>query len=157
MTLALAFLLLLVTVPVAGGRLSRLEEVRIRGLWLVAIAFAIQVLLVTVVPSGDATLHRVGHIATYGLAAACILRNLDLRFVWVVAVGGLLNFIAIAANGGVMPASRRRSARRGARRDTPAISPTPISFATLTSAFSATSSPSPPAGRGRTCSALGTR
>ena len=116
MTLLLAFLLLLVTVPVAGGRLSRLEELRIRGLWLVALAFAIQVLLVTVVPSGDPTLHRVAHIATYGLAAACILRNLDLRFVWVVAVGGLLNFIAIAANGGVMPASRRRSARRGPRR-----------------------------------------
>src|SRR4051812_13602172 len=107
MTLLLAFLLLLVTVPVAGGRLSRLEEVRIRGLWLVAIAFVIQVLLVTVFPSGHPTLHRVGHIATYGLAAACILRNLDLRFVWVVAVGGLLNFIAIAANAGVMPASRR--------------------------------------------------
>jgi uncharacterized protein DUF5317 len=107
MTLLLAFLLLLVTVPVAGGRLSRLEEVRIRGLWLVAIAFGIQVLLVTVFPSGHPTLHRVAHIATYALAGACILRNLDLRFVWVVAVGGLLNFIAIVANGGVMPASAR--------------------------------------------------
>ena len=105
MTLLLAFLLLLVTVPVAGGRLSRLESVRIRGLWLVALAFAIQVLLVTVFPSGHPTLHRAAHIATYGLAAGCILRNLDLRFVWIVAVGGLLNFIAIAANGGVMPAS----------------------------------------------------
>lgn len=105
MTLALAFLLLLVTVPVAGGRLGRLEEVRIRGLWLVALAFAIQILLVTIVPSGHPTLHRVAHIATYGLAAGCIVRNLNLRFVWVVAVGGLLNFIAIAANGGVMPAS----------------------------------------------------
>ena len=105
MTLLLAFLLLLVTVPVAGGRLSRLESLEIRGLWLVALAFAIQVLLVTVFPSGHPTLHRAAHIATYGLAAACILRNLDLRFVWVVAVGGLLNFIAIAANGGVMPAS----------------------------------------------------
>src|SRR4051812_32608757 len=115
MTLLLAFLLLLVTVPVAGGRLSRLEEVRIRGLWLVAIAFVIQVLLVTVFPSGHPTLHRVGHIATYGLAAACILRNLDLRFVWVVAVGGLLNFIAIAANGGVMPA--RAGALRAAGLD----------------------------------------
>ena len=36
---------------------------------------------------------------------AC-LRNLDLRFVWLLGVGGLLNLIAIAANGGVMPASR---------------------------------------------------
>ena len=105
MTLALAFLLLLLTVPLAGGRLSRLEEVRLRWIWLPVLAFAIQVVLVTLAPAGDLTLHRIAHVATYGLAGACILRNLDLRFVWVVAVGGLLNFIAIAANGGVMPAS----------------------------------------------------
>src|SRR3954447_13614080 len=115
MTLLLAFLLLLVTVPVAGGRLSRLSEIEIRGLRLVALAFAIQVLLVTVLPSGHPTLHRAAHIATYGLAAACILRNLDLRFAWVVAVGGLFNFIAIAANGGVMPA--RAGALRAAGLD----------------------------------------
>jgi hypothetical protein len=106
MTLALAFLLLLVTVPVAGGRLGRLESLEIRGLWLAAAAFAIQIVLVTVVPEGDETLHRVAHVVTYGLVGACIVRNLDIRFMWIVAVGGLLNFIAIAANGGVMPASR---------------------------------------------------
>jgi hypothetical protein len=106
MTLLLAFLLLLVTVPVAGGRLSRLSELEIRGLWLVALAFGVQVLLVTIVPSGDETLHRIAHILTYFLAAACIVRNLHVPFMWMVAVGGLLNFIAIAANGGVMPASR---------------------------------------------------
>src|SRR5919108_3876001 len=106
MTLALAFLLLLLTVPAAGGRLSALEEVRLRWVWLVALAFAIQVLIVTVAPEGDETLHRVVHLLTYALAGACVVRNLDLRFVWVVALGGLLNFIAIAANGGVMPASR---------------------------------------------------
>jgi hypothetical protein len=107
MTLALAFCLLLVTLPVAGGRLSRLEDMRIRWVWLVVVAFAIQVVLVTVVPEGDETLHRVAHVFTYGLAGVCIVRNLpELRFLWVVALGGVLNFIAIAANGGVMPASR---------------------------------------------------
>jgi Family of unknown function (DUF5317) len=105
MTLALAFLLLLVTIPVAGGRLGRLEELRLRWVWLVVLAFAIQVVLVTLAPSGQPTLHRIAHVATYFLAGACILRNLDLRFMWVVAAGGALNFIAIAANGGVMPAS----------------------------------------------------
>jgi hypothetical protein len=105
MTLALAFLLLLVTVPVAGGRLSRLEALRIRGLPFAVAAFAIQVLLVTVVPEGDETLHRIAHIVTYGLVGACIVRNLNIRFMWLVAAGGLLNFVAIAANGGVMPAS----------------------------------------------------
>jgi Family of unknown function (DUF5317) len=106
MTLALAFLLLLLTVPAAGGRLGALEEIRLRGVWLVALAFAIQVVIVTLAPEGDPTVHRVAHVVTYGLAGACIVRNLDLRFAWVVALGGILNFIAIAANGGVMPASR---------------------------------------------------
>jgi hypothetical protein len=106
MTLALAFLILLVTVPLAGGQLSRVSEVRVRWVGVAAAAFAVQVVLVTVAPGGDALLHRILHLATYALAAACLLRNLDLRFVWLLGVGGLLNLIAIAANGGVMPASR---------------------------------------------------
>jgi Family of unknown function (DUF5317) len=106
LTLALAFLLLLLTVPAAGGRLSALEEVRFRWVWLVALAFAIQVVLVTLAPEGDETLHRIVHVLTYALAGVCVIANLKLRFVWVVALGGVLNFIAIAANGGVMPASR---------------------------------------------------
>ena len=106
MTLALAFLLLLLTVPLAGGRLSRVEEIRLRWIWLPALAFAIQVVLVTIAPEGDTTLQRIAHVSTYALAGACILRNLDLRFLWVVALGGLFNLIAIVANDGVMPASR---------------------------------------------------
>jgi uncharacterized protein DUF5317 len=106
MTLALAFLLLLLSVPAAGGRLGAFAEVELRSVRLVVVAFGVQVLLVTVVPEGDTTLHRILHLSTYGLAAAFVLRNLELRFVWVIALGGLLNFVAIAANGGVMPASR---------------------------------------------------
>jgi hypothetical protein len=106
MTLALAFALLVLTVPLAGGRLSSLETIRLRWLWLAFVAFGVQVVLVTVVPEGDAGLHRILHLATYALVGACVLRNLDLRFLWVAALGGLLNLIAIVANGGVMPASR---------------------------------------------------
>jgi hypothetical protein len=106
MTLALAFIVLVLTVPLAGGRLSRLGEVRFRSVWLAALALAIQVLIVTVFPDGDTTAHRILHLATYVLAGACILRNLHIPFVWLVAVGGLLNVIAIAANAGVMPARR---------------------------------------------------
>jgi|SRR5215217_7623394 len=113
MTLALAFALLVLTVPLAGGRLSRLETIRLRWLWLAFMAFGLQVVLVTVVPEGDTGLHRILHLATYALVGACVLRNLDLRFLWVAAVGGLLNLIAIAANGGVMPASRGALATAG--------------------------------------------
>ena len=35
---------------------------------------------------------------------ACILRNLHIPFAWMIALGGLMNVVAIAANGGVMPA-----------------------------------------------------
>jgi hypothetical protein len=112
MTLALAFCLLLLTVPAAGGRLSRLENVRLRWLWLVVLALVIQVALVKLAPSGSFA--RTAHIATYVLAGACVLRNLrELEFLWVVALGGLLNFIAIAANGGVMPASSAALASAG--------------------------------------------
>jgi hypothetical protein len=107
MTLALAFLLLILTVPAAGGRLSKFEELRIRGVWLAVVAFAVQVLLVTIIPAGDTGVHRAAHLSTYGLVGACALMNLrQIRFLWVVALGGLLNFLAIAANDGVMPARR---------------------------------------------------
>ena len=113
MTLALAFLLLLLSLPAAGGRLGALAEVELRSVWLIGLAFGVQVLIVTVVPSGDTAVHRGVHLLTYALAAAFVVRNLELRFVWVVALGGVLNFIAIAANGGVMPASRGALAAAG--------------------------------------------
>jgi hypothetical protein len=64
MTLALAFFLLLLTVPLFGGKLSRVGEVRIRWIGLVVVAFAVQVVLVTVVPDGDSTVHRILHLGT---------------------------------------------------------------------------------------------
>lgn len=106
MTLALAFVLLVLTVPLLGGKLGRLEELRLRSVWLAGLAFALQVLIVTVVPEGDTGVHRAAHLASYALVGACVLRNIRLPFLWVVALGGLLNLIAIVANGGVMPASR---------------------------------------------------
>jgi Family of unknown function (DUF5317) len=106
MTLALAFVLLVLSVPLAGGRLSRLGELRVRSIWLAGLAFAVQVLIVTVIPEGDTGAHRAAHLGSYALVGACVLRNLDVRFLWLVALGGALNLIAIVANGGVMPARR---------------------------------------------------
>jgi hypothetical protein len=105
MTLALVFLLILLTVPLAGGRLRRLVELELRWLWLAWLAIAIQLVIVTLAPGGSEALHRAAHLASYALAGACILRNLHLPFAWLVGAGGLLNLVAIVANGGVMPAS----------------------------------------------------
>jgi hypothetical protein len=106
MTLALAFLIVVITVPLAGGRLDRLADVRVHWLWLAVLAFALQVLIVTVIPEGDTAAHRIAHLGSYALVGACALRNLsELRFLWIVVLGGALNLVAIVANGGVMPAS----------------------------------------------------
>ena len=113
MTLALLFLVALVSVPLAGGRLSALGDLKLRSIWLAGLAFGVQVLLVTVLPEGNETLHRAAHLVTYALVGACLLRNLDLPFAWLIALGGVLNFAAIGANGGVMPASRSALATAG--------------------------------------------
>ncbi len=113
MTLALLFVVALVSVPLAGGRLSALGDLKLRSIWLAGLAFGVQVLLVTVLPEGDETLHRAAHLVTYALVGACLFRNLDLPFAWLIALGGALNFAAIAVNGGVMPASRSALATAG--------------------------------------------
>jgi hypothetical protein len=103
--LALSFLVILATVPLAGGDLRRLEDVRIRLAWLGLVAIGVQIVLTMVASDGDTALQRVVHLSTYALVGIVVVANLDLRFLWVVGIGGLLNFTAIALNGGVMPAS----------------------------------------------------
>src|SRR5215216_4450310 len=100
MTLALVFLLILLTVPVAGGRLGRLTDLELRWLWLAWLAIAIQLLIVTLAPGGSEGVHRAAHLVSYALAGACLVRNLGVPFAWLVALGGLFNLVAIAANGG---------------------------------------------------------
>jgi hypothetical protein len=106
MTLALAFILLVLTVPLAGGRLALLEEVRLRSLWLAGLALFVQVVVLWLIPDANETALRIAHLCSYALAGACVLRNLHIPFAWVIGLGGLLNVLAIAANGGVMPARR---------------------------------------------------
>ncbi len=49
-------------------------------------------------------LHQLVHLGTYGLLAAFLWVNRGVPYLWLAAVGGGLNLIVIAANGGVMPA-----------------------------------------------------
>jgi hypothetical protein len=105
MLLGAVLLLGLALVPLAGGRLGALASLRVRWIGLVAAAFAVQVLIVNVLPSaGGEALHRVVHIATYLAIGAVVVRNLRMPGLAVIALGGALNAIAIFANGGVMPA-----------------------------------------------------
>jgi MFS family permease len=100
-------------VPLAGGRLRALADVRLRALaWLWG-ALGLQ-LLITVVPvPWPAFAYAPAHMLSYVLAGVFFIANRSVPGLWLVGVGGLLNFLAIAANGGVMPASETAFATAG--------------------------------------------
>jgi hypothetical protein len=102
--LVLLVALALLTVPLAGGRLIGLLDVHLRGLPILVAALLVQVLVISVVPDASKTVITWLHLATYLAALGFVAMNLRIRGMWVVGLGGLLNFVAIAANGGVMPA-----------------------------------------------------
>jgi hypothetical protein len=97
--------LAVVSVVVARGRLSALAAIPLRGTSLIAIALGAQVLVVSVIPDLVDEAGPTVHLATYGLIAAFVWLNRRIAGVAVVAAGAALNAVAIAANGGVMPAS----------------------------------------------------
>ena len=76
-------------------------------------ALVTQVLIISILPSGDQGLHQAVHLATYGLLGAFVWLNRRIPGLLVIGLGGLLNAIAIAANDGVMPATRSALERAG--------------------------------------------
>jgi hypothetical protein len=103
--LVLAVVLALVTVPVAGGRIGRLADVRLRWAPLLFAALVLQMLIVAAVPSWDDALLRAVHLGTYAMLFTFLWANRRIPRIWIVAAGGALNLIAIVANAGVMPAA----------------------------------------------------
>jgi Family of unknown function (DUF5317) len=97
--------LCLLTVPLTGGRLGRLTDLRLRGIWISPLALSLQLLVTTVAPGGNRSLHVAIHIATYGLIGIFLWANRHIPGVAVIATGALLNGLEIVINGGVMPAS----------------------------------------------------
>lgn len=96
-------LLVAVYAVLPGSDLRRLGEIRLRHTWLVWLALAVQVVVISVLPDGG--WNQGAHLATYGLAALFAVLNLRCAGTWVIGLGGLANLTAILANGGVMPAS----------------------------------------------------
>jgi hypothetical protein len=113
MLIGLLFLACVASVPLAGGRLGALATLRFRAKGLLVAGIVAQVLIVSVFPQGSATVHNAVHIGTYVIVAAFVVINRRIPWVWLVALGGALNFAAIAANGGVMPASPRALEKAG--------------------------------------------
>jgi hypothetical protein len=105
MLLVLLAIACLVSVPLRGGRLRRLGDIRLRAEWAALAALLAQVLVLGLFTGGAAWWHAVAHVATYGLAAWFVWANRAIPGVVLIAVGGAANLLAIAANGGVMPTS----------------------------------------------------
>ena len=103
MILGLVYVAVLASVLLAGGKLSSLADIRLRRSWLALAAIVVQVGVISLLPGGFHTLHAGLHLLSYGLLGAFAWSNRRLAGVPVIAFGGLLNFIAIAANRGVMP------------------------------------------------------
>jgi hypothetical protein len=97
--------LCVLAVPLSGGSLARLADLQLRYLWMAPLALALQVLIVTVAPGGNQTLHDSVHIATYALAGIFLWANRRIAGAKLLGTGALLNTLAILANSGVMPES----------------------------------------------------
>jgi hypothetical protein len=113
MLVGITALLALLTVPVAGGRLAALAELRLQRAYLVGIALAAQVVVISIVPGSFDALHKPVHIGTYVLLAAFLWSNRRVIGLTLIAAGAATNAAAIFANHGVMPASASALAEAG--------------------------------------------
>ena len=104
MLLVLTAIALVISVPLAGGRLTRLADIRVQAVWAVLLAAGIQV-GITQMPGGSHLVHVALHIFSYVVDAYFLFANRRLAGVPIVALGAALNVAAITSNGGVMPAS----------------------------------------------------
>jgi hypothetical protein len=105
MFLGLCALLILALVPVTGGRLSRLAEVKLRWIPLAVGALGLQIVVISVWPTMPHLLAVAGHLASYLMLAAVVWVNRSLPGMLVIAAGAGANAFAIAINGGTLPAT----------------------------------------------------
>lgn len=92
------------TVPLAGGTFLALDRLRLRWAAVLLCALGIQIVIISVIPDKLPGVHAPAHLLSYVMAGAFFVANRRVPGLWLVALGGGLNFLAIAANGGVMPA-----------------------------------------------------
>lgn len=114
MFLLLALVLGLAFALALGGKPSRIFDLRLRGEPLVLVALGGQIVLFSRL-GADVPDGLVGplHLATYALLIAFAAANLRVRPLALILIGLACNTIAIAANGGRMPASERALAGLG--------------------------------------------
>ncbi len=112
MIIPVAALVMLLLPSLLGGRLGRLAEVRLRRVDLIVATLVVQVVVV-LLPFGPHWLPAATHVATYLAAGAFLWFNRRLPGLALVALGAACNGVAIAVNGGTLPASPQALAVAG--------------------------------------------
>ena len=105
--------LALIATPLFHGKLRLIATVRLRALWLLAAALALQGAAGLLTPGPRTGWRVAAYLGSYPLAGGFLFVNRRTPGFAVVAVGGALNLLAIVANGGVMPASAHALAAAG--------------------------------------------
>jgi hypothetical protein len=104
MLIGAALLLCILSVPLLGGRLQALADLEFRRGGFAVAALVIQIVIISILRVDIWGLSEEIHLATYFLLGAFLVANRHIPGLLVIALGGALNFAAIATNGGVMPA-----------------------------------------------------
>ncbi len=112
MIIPLVALLLVLSPALLGGRLRRLAGVRLRGPALILCTLAVQVVVVEL-PVGPHWLPSAAHVATYLVAGVFVWLNRSVPGLLMIGLGAASNGVAIALNGGTLPASAQALRRAG--------------------------------------------
>lgn len=104
MIIVVAAVLAILSVPLTGASLAPLAHIQIRRSWVIWVSMLLQ-LPITLIPNFPESVGQGIHMFSFALAGVFVWSNRHLPGELVIALGGLLNLIAIAANGGTMPAS----------------------------------------------------
>lgn len=103
-----AFLILaLVSVPLLGGNVARLADVRIAHVWSVMAALGMQIMVITVMPDAHPGALAIAHVLSYGFAGYFLWVNRTVPGLWILGLGWAMNALVIVVNGGIMPAAER--------------------------------------------------
>lgn len=113
MILGILFLAILLTVPLLGGTVSRMGDALPSHIGMVVGSLLLQVLIVSILPDMPVTVAATLHLMSYGLALVFVWHNRAIPGMAILVAGGMMNLAAIAANGGVMPASPEALVRSG--------------------------------------------
>jgi Family of unknown function (DUF5317) len=107
-----------VTVPLFGGRLGALVEVRLRHVWAIFAALGLEIVAMEL-PGLPDRLRAALLVVAYPVGAVFLAANWQVPGMPLIALGAACNLLAIAANGGVMPASPSSLAAAGLPVDAP--------------------------------------